>query len=134
MEQRLVPIRGEIAGMAGGLFGVVGVPFEQTTELQRQVLATFAFGMIFAVGRVHRLLPAEVHALSICCLQDVFRYSDEQATAFCAVLIAAASSNDPKDMKRPIIHRGINGHRQWQMGQTELLKANLEGIFKVLGV
>src|SRR5215470_8880385 len=51
--------------MCADLVASVGVPFESTTELQRQVLASFAFGMTFAIGQIERLTPPEVHALSI---------------------------------------------------------------------
>jgi hypothetical protein len=133
MDQRLVPVRREIAVMASELFGVIGVPFEQTSELQRQILASFAFGMIFAIGQIKRLSPPDVHALAICCLRDVFKYADHQAIAFSSDLIAHASSNDPNDTHNAIIHRGIGGHCQWQQKQTEQLRANIEGIFEALG-
>jgi hypothetical protein len=119
--------------MASELFGVVGIPFEQTSELQRQIMASFAFGMIFAVGQIKRLSPPDVHALAICCLMDVFKYADHQAGAFSSDLIAHASSRDPNDTQQAIIHRGIDGHRQWQQKQTDQLKVNIEGIFKALG-
>jgi hypothetical protein len=133
MDQYLLPVRREIASMASDLFGAIGIPFEQTTELQRQILASFAFGMIFAVGQIKRLTPPDVHALAICCLMDVFKYSDHQAGAFSADLIAHASSHDPNDTHKAIIHRGIDGHYQWQNKQTEHLTANLKGIFQALG-
>jgi hypothetical protein len=119
--------------MASELFDVVGLPFEKTSELQRQILASFAFGMIFAVGQIKRLSPPDVHALAICCLMDVFKYADDQAGAFSSDLIAHASSKDPDDTHKAIIHRGIDGHYQWQEKQTAQLRTNIEGIFKALG-
>lgn len=133
MNQDLVPIRHEVAAMAGELFEVAGVPFEQTSELQRQILATFAFGMIFAMAQIRRLPPADVHALAICCLMDVFKYADHQAGEFSADLISNASSRDPNDTHRAIIHRGIDGHYQWQQKQTDQLHANIDSIFRALG-
>jgi hypothetical protein len=47
----LVRLRRDVAEMASGLFDALGIPFERTTELQRQVLAAFAFGMTYAAGR-----------------------------------------------------------------------------------
>jgi hypothetical protein len=133
MDERLVPIRRELASMAEQLIVVVGIPFEQTSELQRQILATFTFGMIFAVGQTKRLSPPDVHALVVCCLMDAFKYSGEQAGAFSTDLIQHSSSKDPRDTHRAIIHRGIDGHRQWQAGQSPQLKENVLGIFKALG-
>ncbi|MGN6369899.1 MAG: Imm48 family immunity protein [Phycisphaerae bacterium] len=134
MDQHLVPVRNEIAVMASDLYTVIGVPFERTSELQRQILATFAFGMIFAVGQLRRLSPPEVHVLAIACLMDVFKYADHQAAAFSADLIVHASSKNPKDTHKAIIHRGIDGHRQWQQKQNDQLKINIEGIFEALKV
>lgn len=119
--------------MASDLFAVVGIPFEQTSELQRQILGSFAFGMIFAIGQAKGLSPPEVQALAISCLIDVFKYSDHQAGAFSADLITHASNSDPNDTHKAIIHRGIDGHDQWQRKQTAQLRANIEGIFEALG-
>ncbi len=51
--------------MTGGLFGIIAVPFEENSELQRQVLAAFAFGMIFAAGKLKgrdsQSAPLKVH-------------------------------------------------------------------------
>jgi hypothetical protein len=133
MDRHLVPVRQEIAQMAGELVAAVAIPFEQTSELQRQIFAGFAFGMIFAVGQLKRLSPPEVHALVICCLTDTFKYSAAQAGAFSADLIQQSSSKDPKNTHKAIIHRGIDGHRQWQTGDTAKLRENVIGVFKLLG-
>ena len=133
VEKHLLPIRREIGDMADELFDVIEIPFEQTSELQRQILATFAFGMIFAVGQLNRLSPPEVHALVILCLMDVFKYADHQATAFAQDLIDATSNPDPNDTHKAIIHRGIDGHYQWQERQLDTLRENIDSIFRVLG-
>ena len=131
-DDSLTPVRDEVTQMAGGLFRAVGVSFEQTSELQRQVLASFAFGMIFAVGKLKGLRPPEVHALVIACLTDVFKYASDQAAAFSSDLVSAASGQGNPTTKA-IIHRGITGHAQWQRGDESGLRANLQDIFKTLG-
>src|SRR5262245_52233901 len=99
--------RAEIAVMASDLFDAIGIPFEKTTELQRQVLSAFAFGMVFAVGQIERLSPPEVHALATAMLMDVYKYSDHQAVAFGNELIDAAGGRGNRTMNA-IIHRGID--------------------------
>ncbi len=134
MDPYLAPVRAEIAMMANDLFVVIGVPFEQTLELQRQVLATFAFGMIFAEGRLRGLRPPEVHALVIACLTDVFRYSDQQAVSFSTNLISAASSHSrTPSTTGAIIHLGVDGHRQWQQKKTDELTTNLREVLRTVG-
>jgi len=117
--------------MATGLFGVVGIPFENTSELQRQVLAAFAFGMVYSVGRIEDLSPAEVHALELALLMDVYKYSDHQAAAFAQELIDSAS-NRGNPTFRAIIHLGIDGQAEWEEGQLSQLRLNLERVLKAV--
>jgi len=119
--------------MAEHLIAAVGIPFAQASELQRQILATFTFGMIFAEGQIRRLSPPDTHALTICCLMDTFGYSAEQAGALSTDLVIHSSSKDENDTHKAIMHRGIDGHRQWQAGQTAQLKENVVGILNALG-
>jgi hypothetical protein len=133
VETDLVPVRRHVATVANDLFGVIGIPFEQTTELQRQLLAVFAFGMAFAVGQFQKLTPPEVHALAIACLMDVFQYTDHQAVAFAEQLIAASTDRNVHPTIHDVVHRGIDGHYQWEKGQMDELRANIEGIFQAVG-
>jgi hypothetical protein len=64
---------------------------------------------------------------------DIFKYSEHQAGAFSATLISAATSKDPSNTMNAIIHRGIDGHHQWQQRQTDQLKVNIEGVFNAVG-
>jgi hypothetical protein len=133
MDPYLAPVRAEIATMANDLFVVMGVPFEQTSELQRQVMATFASGMIFAEGRVRELRPPEVHALVVACLTAVFKYSDQQADSFSTNLISAASSHSrTPSTTGAIIHLGVDGHRQWQQKKTDELRTNLREVLRTV--
>lgn len=133
MDPYLAPVRAAIATMVSDVFVVIGVPFDQTSEPQRQVLAAFACGMIFAEGRVRELRPPEVHALVIACFTDVFRYSDQQAVSFSANLISAASSHSrTPSTTSAIIHLGVDGHRQWQQKKTDELRTNLREVLRTV--
>ena len=124
--------RRDIGAMVDELLAANEVPYAETTELQRQVLAAFAFGMCHVVGTEHQLQSAQVHALSICMLIDCLGYSDEQAGAFSQDLIdSAAGFGNPTT--EAIIHRGIDGHRQWQARDMSALRRNLGEIFESLG-
>jgi immunity protein 48 of polymorphic toxin system len=126
-------LRREVAAMASGLFELAGIPFERTTELQRQVLAAFVFGMIYAAGRLAGRTQPEVHALALGCLLEVFRYSHAQSAAFCQQLVDASSSPAEHDTTNAIIHRGIDGHRQWAQGESDELRANVTGVLRDVG-
>ena len=128
----LKELRKQSTEMGNELFSVLDIPFEETTELQRQLLASFSFGMLFAVGQLNKLTPPEVHALSIYLLVDVFKYSEYQAVPFTEVLIASSSGRGNSTINA-VIHRGIDGHRQWEGRQMSELKSNIEDIFKTVG-
>jgi hypothetical protein len=128
----LKALRRQSAEMGHELCSVLSTPFEETTELQRQLLASLSFGMLFAVGCLNKLAPPDLHALSIFLLLDVFKYSEDQAVAFAEDLIAAASGRGNPTINA-VIHRGIDGHRQWEAGRMSELKSNLEDIFKAVG-
>jgi hypothetical protein len=126
-------LRSRIARMGSDLFDVIDIPFEQTTELQRQLLAAFCYGMVFAVGRIERLSPPDVHALAISCLVDVFKYSAAQAGSFSQHLINASLDKAVHPTINTVVHRGIDGHKQWEGGQREVLRENIYGVFEAVG-
>ena len=121
------------ADMASGLFSVVGVPLAQTSELQRQLLGAFAFGMVFTVGQLQKLSPPQVHTLAIALLQDSFDYSLKQAADFADLLIRASADESAHPTIHAVIHRGIDGHHQWQQQQTDTLRANIQQVFQATG-
>ena len=125
-------LRSSLVNMCADLITSVGIPFESTTELQRQVLASFAFGMTFAMGQIEHLTPPEVHALSITMLIDAFKYSPQQAGTFSSHLIESAGGRGNPTIQA-IIHRGIDGHRQWSSSQTVELGENINSVLQTVG-
>jgi hypothetical protein len=131
MATDLAVVRSECAKMTEHLFVVAELPFSKTSELQRQLLACFSFGMIYAEGQTLKLTPPEVHSLVICCLIDTFKYSDAQAAAFSEHLIQCASNSKLNATMTAIIHRGIDGHYQHLNKNLVQLKQNLDGVLRV---
>lgn len=129
-DPALATLRLQIRQMLSDLLGAIGEP-EETTELRRQVLATFAFGMVFAAGMGEGLEPEQVHALVIGALKNSFGYNDAQATTFSEALIDAIRG-ESRPTSNAIIHRGIEGYRQWRDSELDELRANVEEIFAVL--
>ncbi len=127
----LLEHRKQIVNFSKDLFRICGIEFARTSELQRQISGAFLFGLVFAHGRMNSLAPAEVHALAITMLQDILGYSVAQAGAFSTRLIEASEAG-PDDTMNPIIHRGIDGHRQLTTGQLDSLRKNLLDIFNAL--
>ena len=125
-------LRSSVANMCADLVASAGIPFESTTELQRQMLASFAFGMTFALGQTEHLTPPQVHALAITMLMDAFKYSADQAGAFASHLIESAGGNGNPTIQA-IIHRGIDGYGQWKSGQTVELGENISSVLQAVG-
>jgi hypothetical protein len=128
----LKELRRESAEMAEQLLSAVGIPFEATTELQRQLLAAYSFGMLFGMGRLHKLTPPDVHALTIAVLLNAFKYSQDQAVAFAEDLIQSSSSRG-NPTTNAVIHRGLDGYRLWKARMMLELKSQLEDIFRIVG-
>ena len=128
MPEDLKALRHELSGMAGSLFDLLELPFEESTELERQVIAAFAFGMTFAQGQRRGLTAPEVHALALALLGDVFKYADRQAADFTVDLIEAASDAARHEVMNAIIHRGIDGHMQWERNDLDGLTQNLSDV------
>lgn len=125
-------IREENKRMFSHLFEIIDISFEATTELQRQILATFSFGMLNAIGSINKLTPSDVHALTLIMLEESFNYSNKQSVAFADDLIKAAACGDPNNTHKAIIHRGINGHYHYINGELDKIKENILNIFEIL--
>jgi hypothetical protein len=128
-EDPMARLGRDVVTMATHLFDAVEIPFERTSEVQRQVLAAFAFGIVNAAGMKERLAPPEVHALAIVVLTRVFRYSPEQAAAFAQDLIKATSPQHHRTTNA-IIHRGIDGHMQWERRDLGELRMNVSDVLR----
>ena len=128
----LKTLREDIKTISNDLFDIIKIPFEETTELQRQIIATFAFGMVNSIGMQNKLMPPDVHALTIIMLVECFKYSTKQAVAFADDLISAATTSDRNDTHKAIIHRGIDGHYHYTNGQKDKVGENLLNIIEIL--
>lgn len=121
----------EVSQFVNETFNLIEVTFETTTELERQVLAAFCFGMINALTVVESLNQAQIHALTINMLQKDFGYSSHQAISFAQDLINATKKEYHPVMNQ-IIHRGIDGHYQYINNQKNELKLNLINVINIV--
>jgi hypothetical protein len=131
--EMLSSLREMLAKDTQSLFAAIGVPFDRSTELQRQLLAAYGFGIVYAEGRTNNLSPSDIHALSITALMDTFKYSPEQATAFTQHLISAASDRNVHPTINAIVHQGIDGHRAIQQGDVAEVSRSLHQILQAVG-
>ncbi|WP_434750015.1 Imm48 family immunity protein [Paenibacillus amylolyticus] len=118
----------ELEQMVNQIGELIGTPLEETTELQRQVLAAFGFGAVYSITHRDRLAEPQAHALSIRMLMKPFNYSEQQAVDFADDLIRVASNEETHPVMNTIIHRGINGHVQFAQEDHEALAHTIQEI------
>jgi hypothetical protein len=123
----LVPHRAELNAMAAALLKGTEVDFDAASSLDQALIGTFLFGMIFAHGSLTRLGPPEVHALALCVFKDSLHYTDHAAAQAVQECINA-SKPGYHDTMNAILHRGIDGHRQYQVQDIGGLSQNLRTI------
>ena len=123
----------KIHEMARQLCGLIQVPIENTSESQRQVLATFAFGMVWGVADAEELKYPDIYGFGLTMLTDVFKYSIHQAVRFMNLLVKCSSPTDcPNAAVNAVMYHGVEGYRQWGAGDSEALQANLQHVLEAI--
>ncbi|XOS90449.1 Imm48 family immunity protein [Brevibacillus laterosporus] len=95
----------ELSLLSKKFFDLIAIKFEETTELERQVIAAFCFGAINVIVQRDDLSQPQAHALTIALLVNVFKYSENQAVSFADDLIKA-TRKEHHPVMNTIIHRG----------------------------
>ena len=123
-DLHLVPHRNELNEMARALLKACAVDFDKATQLEQALIGTFLFGMIQTHGMIHKLTPPEVHALALVVFKDSLHYTDSAAAQGVQECINATRPGY-HDTLNAILHRGIDGHRQYQEGDHVGLSDNI---------
>lgn len=121
----------ELRQFSTKLFELIGVEFEDTLELERQVIAAFCFGALNAIVQRDEISEPQAHALTIALLINEFKYSEKQAVDFAQDLIQA-TNKEYHPVMNAIIHRGIDGHYQFEKNIGGDLKDNLLDVINVV--
>ncbi|MFF2094568.1 Imm48 family immunity protein [Paenibacillus sp. NPDC058174] len=130
-KQRIEEAKNEIVLIADQLFVLIGKRFKDTTELERQVLATFCFGMVNTIVLIKELNQIQTHAVIISCLTSVFKYSEDQAEDFTQELINS-TDEEYHPVMFSIIRRGISGYQQYVNNQKDQLKSNILEVLAIV--
>ncbi|MEK8212687.1 MULTISPECIES: Imm48 family immunity protein [unclassified Paenibacillus] len=113
------------------IFELIGIRFEDTSELERQVIAAFCFGALNAIVQRDEMNQPQAHALIIALLINGFKYSEKQAVNFAEDLIQA-TNKEYHPVMNSIIHRGIDGHYQYENNMEENLRQNILGVINAV--
>lgn len=121
----------EVIFISNKIFTLIDKKFEDTTELERQVLATFCFGMINAIVFKKELNHLQTHSIASTLLTTVFHYSEEQAEDFTQELINSMDESYHPVMFS-IIRRGLNGYQQYESNEKKQLQANVLEVLAIV--
>lgn len=128
----LIEIRKENTFMVQGVIDALDKDLDDYSEIQKQLLVAFVFGMIYAKGFIEKNSAEDIHALSIAMLMDSFSFSSEKASQASNFLISAASDPSFHNTVNAVIHRGIDGHEQWIKGKSTDLVKNIENVLSAI--
>jgi hypothetical protein len=126
-EHELIAHREQLNKMAAALLSTSGVDFDRASQLEQALIGTFLFGMLQTHGMFHKLTPPQIHALALMVFKDSLHYTDSAATQGVQECINATRP-DQHDTMNAILHRGIDGHKQYQDGEIDALRKNLTSI------
>lgn len=98
--------------------------FEQITELERQVLVTYLFGMFDGLRQNNKIdiIPDQMAINISDILASVFKYPKNQAESFVNEMIDNLQSNNPQNTSYVIIHRGLEGYYTWNNSKDKVIK------------
>jgi len=123
-DQRLSPHQTECNKMALAALEAAGIDFDRASSLEQALLGTFIFGMVSTHGMLNNLSPPEVHALTLSVFQEILHYTDQAAAQGTQECINATKPSHHPTMNA-ILHRGIEGHRQYSADDLKSLSNNI---------
>jgi len=128
-DLHLVPHRDECNKIACAALAASGIEFDRASSLDQALVGTFVFGMLQAHGMMNRLQQPELHAVALCVFEDTLHYTaDAAAQGVQECINATAPSYHPT--MNAIVHRGIDGHRQYLDRDTDGLSKNIRSILE----
>jgi hypothetical protein len=119
----------EVGAMCGTLLEATGIDFDSSPPLEQALIGTFYFGMLQTHGMLHQLSPPDVLAIALATYKEQLHYSDDAAAQAVQECIKATEPTYHPAMNT-ILHRGIDGHRQYLIGDTAGLSENIQSILK----
>jgi hypothetical protein len=117
----------EVSVMCGKLLQVAGVDFDRAPQLEQALVGTFYFGMLQTHGMLHQLSPADIREIALAAYKEQLHYTDDAAAQAVQECINATEPTYHPGMNA-ILHRGIDGHRQYVTGDFDGLSTNIRSV------
>lgn len=95
-----------------------GITFKTLSELERQILAVYFFGMADGLRQANFTNESvdKITKTIINVLIKEFKYSENQARQFLDSIIYDLQSKDSNNTQYVIIHKGLDGYFKWKSG------------------
>lgn len=95
-----------------------GITFKTLSELERQILAVYFFGMADGLRQDNYCNHGvdKIAKIIINVLVKEFKYSENQARQFFDSIIDNLQSKDFNNIQYVIIHKGLDGYFKWKDG------------------
>ena len=124
---RSYQVEGERIG--ADLLRVAAVDFDRSDALTQALIGTFLFGMLHAHAMSSKRTPEEARNLAISVFERVLHYSAAAAVEGVEHCIEATRPGVHETMNA-ILHRGIDGHRQYIEGDAAGLERNVKSVLE----
>lgn len=133
MEEKNVKstFAGEASEMVAAIFNMLDIYTEDLTEVERQIISAFSFGMINGAAMEEGADPMTVQGTMAGVLIGQFDYSEKQAVDFMQQLIESTNREFHPTMYA-IIHRGLEGYYDYRDQQYSLVHENLTDIIDTI--
>lgn len=107
---------------------------EGMTELEKQVLSVYLFGMANGLKqeKFDSLPPVELETGMIAVIMTVFGYTFLSAQEFVASIITDVQSGNPENTVYAIVHRGLDGYFAWEKGAQDEVITDIQSILAIL--
>ncbi len=119
------------SSMTNDLFEILEISLEETSEIERQIISAFAFGMLTAYAIDERIEQPKVHGTMIGILINQFKYSEKQACEFTQILINSTDREYNPTMDT-IISRGIQAYDDYKADKEKEVYDNLTFIIDTI--
>lgn len=117
--------------LVDNLFNILEITLEETTEVERQVISAFSFGMISAMALENNVEQHVVHGTMIAILINKFKYSEIQSSQFTQTLINSTDREYYPTMYT-IIHRGIEAYYDYKNNNENEIYDNLTYMIDII--
>lgn len=117
--------------MSDDLFEILDIELKDITEMERQIISSFLFGMLNGEALEKKINPPELKGILISILINKFKYSEKQSVEFSQNLINSMDRKYNPTMY-VIIHKGLEAYYDYKENKNNEIYNNLTYIIDTI--